>query len=107
MKTLKEIINREIERSKLHPIIHAETVFIETLDNWKKQCAANEVHIFHFICNVNDFFRFSEKVLPVERIHFINSISEMKRECEKRGYSKYAIDYLDLRIKKQKSEWNL
>lgn len=107
MKTLGEIIREEQRRSKLHPIIHAEIVFLEQLEYWEEQCSPNEVHIFHFICNVNNFCRFSAKVLPVERIHFINSLSEMKKECEKRGYSKEAIDYLDSRIKEKKIEWNL
>lgn len=107
MRTLEEIISEEKRRSKLHPIIHAEIVFIEQLDYWEKQCLPNEVHISYFRSHVNDFCRFSEQVLPVERIHFINSFSEMKKECEKRGYSKEAMDYLDLRIKEQKAEWNL
>lgn len=106
MNRLAEIIKREQERCKLHPIIHAEVVFIETLDLWEETTKPSEVHYQYFMSNVNTFCAFQHKVIPVERIHFINSLNDMKNECIKRGYSNEAIDYIDKRINELKNSWN-
>ncbi len=107
MNRLAEIIKIEKERCKLHPIIHAEVVFIETLDSWEETTKPSEVHNQYFMSNVNTFCNFQHKVIPVERIHFINSLNDMKNECIKRGYSEEAIDYISERIKKLKENWHL
>lgn len=107
MKTLEEVIKREIEKSKMHPIIHAEVNFIEMLDEWERTTRPCDVHIFYFKCAVSNFCNFQDRIIPVERIHFINSLNDMKKECIKRGYSGDAIDYISERIKKLKENWKL
>lgn len=106
MKTLEEVIKREIEKSKLHPIIHAEVNFIEMLDEWERTTRPCDVHIHYFICAISDFCNFQDRIIPVERIHFINSLNDMKNECIKRGYSNEAIEYIDKRINELKNSWN-
>ena len=107
MKTFKEIIRSEEERFKLHPIIHAEVEFIETLDIWEETTRPCDVCRYYFIANVSSFYNFSEKIIPVERIHFINSFNDMKNECIKRGYSDWAIEYISGRIEELKNDWKL
>jgi hypothetical protein len=106
MKTLEEIIKIEIEKSKLHPIIHAEVNFIETLDEWERTTNPCDVHIYYFMCAISAFCNFQYRIIPVERIHFINSLNEMKNKCIKRGYSHEAIEYMDKIINGLKKSWN-